>query len=1197
MTTTYPIKLQHENLLPGSEVVTVPGGQYVALVRDEDYTIDYVNGIISVLLTGKVGQLPGAGTAGVDLNVTYRRKIDFEQEFFLESHIEVFDEVATVTGTFELEVANGPIGDVFRVFNKTTGEEYTLDSFLDQTILIAGLDAPRTLDLTDQTAELRSRTLADGRFLNIAGIIVGEELTPAKEHLISSFGNVDSTTGYRTLVQGGIDTLETTYAFEVTPEVIDIEITTGSRALRTSTQRLVLNVDYTVSIDEDALTMAIVLTDTGLTKIGTNSAFYRLFKTHRIRELNLYDGEDLLDTEHRVTYCEQFISEVSTFDSNGLAVLTKFEPFIEIGAEIDTRAFPSLIVTNQAGTITFIEGEDYTIDTAFGRLVRVPTSTRVAELGQTVKVIYIDNQTLVVDTLTIAQDVVIVDYDYGTNSINWTPSFNDEAVQEIRRINEGTRFFSLQQYPVDEEVRVYRTLDNEREQEVEVVSVDLSSGRVEIVSAPATATYFVEYTARDQVFDPNVNYFVSYNYGARKRALVENFATLLGLTTGTVTRTETFDLINKQSSVQLSFAPTDPSRVVIYTTGDPDKTPITTIRSFDPATNTLHFVPLINAANYTVEYPVIGYNTEELRKAIIALIQSFRLGSTKLSVEQLVRALTDLTPDVVESISNGFNLGTDFLQPLPAIASPEQSDGSSSIAFVPSRFNSGLELKASRNAWVGYGALNNLRVEEGSFSFLLGTLWDGDDGQTHQFLDMVGTDDFTNRITLYKNQRNSLVFEVHDENSNLRRVTTDVTRTPRNEIIYLQEGQSSAQLQFSPANTIVDFNADGQADIFDANRTEFIITPIFGGAQGLGLNITTLVQIPDDTSYLTESVFAGEAAKLRTLANIYEQHGAKLTLQTELSFIRACAQYDNVLLELKERGHEVQLFIDLPQDVISDQARADYILQRRNELAVIGIGGGDKDGIAGGYEVADFVTKFPMLGFEYASGFIDPLNGDTLENRVDVFRASTGPDFSQPNPEGELVYIPGDMDVDFQKNPMIVQSFIPITDSLLTAVNLSKPDVINSWYFAVGLNNFTVSEIALFEQWLIYTVDPLVQSGQVFWRTLTSTFDVFREYEEFINVNRNRVRFVTETYGGYGYGGTQEIKALQWDEVTNTITFTPIQKAGYYLFSYISGFTKYEEAEHLITATWKLHTDDGQPAMVKMFLDGELVNHKIFGDL
>lgn len=1195
MSISFPIKLKHEDILYGSEVVTVPGGQFVALVRDEDYTIDYVNGIVSILLTGKVSQLPMEGE-NIPLDITYRRNVDFQEEFLLESHIEVFNEVAQVTDVFELQVLNKPVLDVFKVLNRTTGEEYAIESFLGRTILISGTSAPRTSDLVNQTVELKERQLANGEFNITSTLVLPEELKPAKEHPLNSFGNIVTTTKFRFLVQGGVDILQSTYEIEITQDFSTIEMITGSTILRRSNRTLIEDVDYTIFVNNTSTLLTINFTEAGLAVIGSNSVFFKVFKGHRIRAHELFDGEDLLDTEHRFAFVEQAISEVASFVANDTAQLTKFVPFIEKQQEVDRLVFPSLVVTNQSETITYVEGEDYTIDTSFRRLVRISTSTNLNALS-TVKVTYIDDETFVVDDVNIARDVVVVDYDYGTNSLDWSPSFIEEDFEEMRSLREGARFITLSKFPIDENVSVFRNAEI-----ITVVSVEPELKRVVIEPAPATDVYTIQYTSREQTIDPGEDYYVSYKYGARRRALVDNFASLLSLTTGTIVRAESFDLINNQNKVVLSNAVSDFTRTTIYLTGDPDKTPVSTATAFDASTNTLHFTPIINAGNHTIDYPVSGFDREQLRTAIVALLRAFQLGPTKVSVVQLVEAMTGLEPEVIESITNGFLLTndeeSDFLKPIDPIESPALSNGERSIGFVPSRFNAGLELSAGRNAWVGYGALNNIRVEEGTFSFLLGTFWDGDDGVTHQLFDMMGTDEFTNRITLYKNKRNSLVFEVHDENSRLHRVTTDVTRVPRDEIHFLEEGQNTVQLNFAPANTIVDLNSDGQADIFGANRTEFIISPVFGGIEGLGLNITTLIRVPDDPSFLTQSIHGGIANRLRTLANIYEQHNAKLTIQTELSFIKGSIQFDNVLLELVERGHDVHLFLDIPQDVISDSERNIYILERRNALAEAGIGGDENDGVSGGFEIEDFASRFPALGFEYASGFVDPITGEALlDGRTDVFRTSTGPDFTVPDPEGPLVYLPGDMDIEVQIHPLIVQSFIPITNSLLTAVTKARPDVINTWYFTLNITDFTTAEIVLFEQWLANTVDPLVATGQVFWRTLSGTFQVFREFEEFLEVNQNRVRFVTAPYGGYGYGGTQVIRALTYDSVTGTLTFDAVEKSGFYLFSYISGFTKYEEAEHLITATWKLHTKDAQPPMIKLFLDGELVNHKVFGDL
>ena len=1196
MANLYPIKLQHDNLVSGSETVTVPGGQFDALVRGRDYTVDYVNGIINILFSGIAPTLPGAGINDLKLDVTYRRKVDFPSEFSLESHIEVYGEVARVTNTFELATSNQPINDVFRAFNKTTGEEYTVTSFLNSTVLISGVSAPRTLTLVDRPTILRDKVLVGNQFTNTIGLVLPEELTPAKEHSISNVAGISAWTSPKQLVQGGIDVLQATYNIEVTSNLSNVKVFTGSTILRRCNRELIQGTEYTVLLDDATLILTIRFTDVGLSVIKTNSVFYQIGKQFGILSQFLYDGESILDTEHRFVSNENFISEVATFGPDGFAYLQKMKPFIRKDQEVDRLSYPVIIVTDRLGTITYKVGIDYDIDYVFRRLIRTETSG-IASL-QLVKVIYVDEEEFMIDQVTVAQDVVLVDYDYGTNSLNWSPSFVDTPAQEIRQLVKDTRFITLTKFPADTNVTGYRNLSNGTIQNVNIVEVDILNHRIQFDPLPADATYYFDYTSRDQVIDPGTNYFVTYNYGARRRALIENYAALLGLTSGTVTRTELFDMVTKQGSVQLSFTPSDPTKALIYLTGDPEKAPLTTITAFDTSTGILYFVPLISAGNYTAEYPVVGFETEELRQAVMALLEAFRLGPTKVSIERAVERFTGITPTVIDSLDNGFNLtnstDSDYLAPLAPVPSPVLSDGNSSIAYVPSRFNMGLELKANNNAWVAYSALNDLRVEEGSFSFLLGTLWDGDDERSHYFLDMIGTDEFTNRITLYKNKRNSLVFEVHDDNSKLHRVTTDVTWIPRKEIHYLHKGQSTIKLAYPPSYTIMDFNANGQSDIFEANRTEFVITPIYGGPSGLGLNITTLIQIPNDPTFITESVQNGIANKLRTMASIYEGHGAKLTIQTEMSFIQGCKLYDNVLFDLYKRGHDVHLFLDIPANVISDEDKSVYILERRNALAELGIGGADQDGVAGGYTVGDFATRFPDLGIEYASAYKDPLTNEALPLRTDVFRASAGPDFSIPDPQGKLAYLPGDAGIDFQHNPMIVQSFIPITDSLISAMLKSSPDKVNTWYFVLNINDFETFEILLFEQWLIQTVDPLVATGKITWKTLRDSYLLFLEYEKFLEVNRNRVR--SDGYG-YGYGGTQLIRALQWNQVKKELTFDPIEKAGYHLFSYIAGFSKFEEAEHLITCTWKLHTNDGQPPMVKLFLDGDLMNHKTFGDL
>ena len=1202
MVVTYAIALNHTNIVPESEVITVAGGQYVSLVRDEDYTIDYTNGILNIIVVAVAAYIT-VPNSDLLLNVAYRYRVDFDEETVLESHIEVFGEVATVVDSFEIEVQNSPVSEIFRVFNRTTREEYDVETYLNNRITLLGNVSPAIENLVNQQTLLRDRVFTiDGFFEDTIGLVLPDYLEgTSNEHPLSSVNKIAAITLYRELIQGGVDVLQNTYDIEVTADIVDIAFFTGSTILRRATQQLISGTDYNVIFDADSLNLTVNFTSQGLETIGSNSVFYRNEKTFPPLSNSLYDEEGALQSEHRIVFKEKYISEVVTFNS-GIASLTKFKPFIESGQEIDSLIYPSLVVTNQQGTISFTQGEDFIIDTSLQRLIRIETSTKLSA-SQTVKVSYVEEESFTSD-VTIARDVVLVDYDYGTNSIDWTPGIEDTAYTEQRELTDGTRYFALTKFPADENVTVTRTIDNERVQNIKVLGVDLEKKRIHVATIPTKAVYDISYTAREQVFDPNTDYFVSYKYGARKKALIDNFAALLGLETGTFARTEIFDLINNQSSVVLSGIPVGYEDVLIYLTGDPDKSPMSTATAFDYSTGTLEFVPLTSADNYTIEYVVSGWQREQLRTAVLSLIQAFTTGPTERSLTDVITALAGLEPSVVEAITNGFNLtngeDSDFLNPLEPKTSPILSDGSSSIEYAASRFANGLNLKSTNGAYVSYGALNNVHVEEGAFSFLLGTHWDGNDGVSHPFFDLMGTDEFTNRITCYKNKKGLLAFEVHDKDSRLYRATTNITRIPRNEIRYLEEGDSFTQLSYSPSYTIEDLDADGQSDIFGAEDTEFVIAPIYGGIQGFGLNIATVVQIPNNIDYTVESSFLSAATRIRTLAGCYHNHGAKLTVQTESSFMEGCSLYDNVLLDLVTNGHDVHLLIDFPSTVISDEDREVYILERRSQLNSLGIVALESDGVAGGYEMHDFASLFPELGFEFASAYINPITGETLEGRTDVFRASVESNFSIPSPEGELIYLPGDPDIDFQKNPMIVQSFIPITNSLYSAMETANPDVVNSWYFTINLEDFTTTEVTLFDGWLTTTIEPLIETQAVSWHTLTDIFLIFKEYEKFLEVNRNRVRFVTESYGGYGaygYGGLQDIRALRWDEPTNILTFDPVDKTGFYLFSYISGFSEYEEAEHLITCSWKLHTNDGQPAMVKLYLDGELMNHRVFGDI
>ena len=1194
----YPIKLVHTNIISKSEVVTVVGGQFVALVRDRDYTMDYVNGIISFIITSPIIRGLPRTSDYLNFNIAYRYEVDFSKLYFLESHIEVFSEVASVVDNTTLQVAHSPVRDVYRVFNRTTKETYAVSSFLDNKIVITANKAPRQLSVTNQAAELRQQLLQQGVYQNAVALTYPSTITGiAKEHALLSVDTLSATTAFKALIRSGIDLLQTQYVLESNSNWVGIEIYTGSSILRRCKRRLIENTDYTFIVDNAANQATLKILPSGLTAIGSNSVYYKIRKGFLPLQSRLNES----GSEHLVDFKENVIKETTIFVS-GEARLQKLEYFYEIGQEVDVKIYPTLIVSSSLENVFYEENVDYLIDYALKRLVRLETSTKLQE-GQVVKVSYIDEE-FYYTNYSIMQDVVLVDYDYGSNSINWSPGYNDFDYTEQHTLKTGKRFVTLQYNPASQDVTFQYINSKGQAIDINVVYVDIKSKIVEVEAVPYDATYTVKYVARKQVLKPGTAYYVSYRYGARKRTLIDNYASTIGLDVNKILRTETFDLINNQYSVILNDVPIDYQNIIIYLENDPDKSPMATATGFDASTYTLEFTPITSAGSYVVEYYTEGYLTEQLRSAILALLKAFIAGPTKQSLVDMLTSMTGLAPDVVEAIYNGFLLAdtnspsysSDYLNPLPARSSSDLSDGSSSIEYLPSRFANAVSLKGDKAAYVAYSAVNNVTMNEGTISFLTGVFWDAArDDKSYYFFDLMQDDEFTNRMVLYKNRQGLLCFELHDKNSKLYRVTTDIRWIPRSEVRYLEKGQNTIDLAYSPAYTIEDLNANKQSDIFEANRTKFVIMPISTITKDAVLNVNTLIQIGNNDSYASLSGYNDVTNRLRALANIYEMNNAKLTIQTELPYMQGCLIYDNVLAEMKQRGHDVQLFIDFPTSIMSDEDREVYILQRRNTLQELGITAGSMDGVAGGYEIANFVDVFSRLGFEYASAYVNPLTQKGIR-RVDIFRASTGADFTDDSNVSRLVYLPGDMDIAFQKNPMIVQSFTTITDSLYSALEKTQIGIVNNWYFAINISEFEVFEIALFDSWLVDTITPLVNIGKVRLTHLTEAYMLFRENENLLGMNAHRTRISPIPYGDY-WGGTQEVRALSWDELTNRITFDAVERAGYYLFSYISGFSKYEEAENLITCVWKLHTTDGQPPMVKLYLNGELKNHKTFGEL
>jgi hypothetical protein len=154
-----------------------------------EYTVNYLTGEVFVYgatVNNGTGSAPPAATYyyrkvyAADVDYTYDSdlselaikpnrqlegqsvKISFNAEdvfapgtdYNILSHVEALNERVQnrLTDDFTVQALNWPITNVFRIFNETTGEIYTLDRFNDSQITFTGRNAPRQKDITTEPA-------------------------------------------------------------------------------------------------------------------------------------------------------------------------------------------------------------------------------------------------------------------------------------------------------------------------------------------------------------------------------------------------------------------------------------------------------------------------------------------------------------------------------------------------------------------------------------------------------------------------------------------------------------------------------------------------------------------------------------------------------------------------------------------------------------------------------------------------------------------------------------------------------------------------------------------------------------------------------------------------------------------------------------------------------------------------------------
>jgi hypothetical protein len=260
-----------------------------------------------------------------------------------------------------------------------------------------------------------------------------------------------------------------------------------------------------------------------------------------------------------------------------------------------------------------------------------------------------------------------------------------------------------------------------------------------------------------------------------------------------------------------------------------------------------------------------------------------------------------------------------------------------------------------------------------------------------------------------------------------------------------------------------------------------------------------------------EAKFDQHVQIVREWADIFETHGAKLTLESKELTDGSITWGDNVLLEMQQRGHGIGVHADIGgQQNYKCQRFADDLQAEKEQLESLGV---TVRHLSGNTSHCDWVTASTDAGFLFTTGIVsysvmsmpeemrppeyrdcktpsechDVIPAD-LADRIHPWRANSGLDWLTHDPSGRMVILAesGEMPTNMEA----IDTFIV---ELEEAIALSEPGKVNIYY--VGKSIGSNIDALVLEAWL-QRIQPYIQSGQVQWATLPEMYDAYVQWEQ-----------------------------------------------------------------------------------------------------
>lgn len=272
----------------------------------------------------------------------------------------------------------------------------------------------------------------------------------------------------------------------------------------------------------------------------------------------------------------------------------------------------------------------------------------------------------------------------------------------------------------------------------------------------------------------------------------------------------------------------------------------------------------------------------------------------------------------------------------------------------------------------------------------------------------------------------------------------------------------------------------------------------------------------DPADYADEDYFRRHAAYLRSLAALAEKHGGRLTIQVQSPFSDHALEYDNVIGELHNRGHEIGFHFHEDAHLGRNSANLSVtrwttvVSQQIEKIRALGV-----DRVrhwSGGNLYSHALEVAEATGLDVKSDWKDPATQsiDPLLKTTTPWRPAGSPSgadvtlFAQHDPNGTLVFLPPGISDPFgfvsadvyaaSRPPQALQAYW--SDGLAGSLSAAaqRPTLTHTFHITLHPGELQQNRLGgdtTLDEWLSREIDPLFIAGRVRWGTYSEIADAY----------------------------------------------------------------------------------------------------------